>query len=116
MSLTLPCLTRPGVGTGLGAAASLLAAAALLAAAGDARHVSVTVNDTDISMQISRHAGDPATRAAAVAAYAEVLHSGVQHRPSPSPGTADCWVETRGQVGGHQVHVWTLIHGHEQEP
>lgn len=113
MPATLPCATQPGVCGALTAAASLLAAAALLAAAGDTGHLSVTVNDTDINVQVSRHAGDPATRAAAVAAYADLLHTGLTHRPND--GGAGCWVETTGRIGGHPVHVWTLIHGDEQE-
>jgi hypothetical protein len=73
--------------------------------------VSVTVNDTDINVQISRHAGDPAARAAAVAAYAQLLHGVVIRRPAP--GSPDWWVETRGHLGGRPVHVWTLISSEE---
>jgi hypothetical protein len=111
MRATLLSSTQPDACSALSAAASLLAAAALLAAAGDARHVSVTVDDTDISVQVSQHAGDPTARAAAVAAYAQVLHTTVAVRPSPT--SPDCWVETRGDIGGHPVHVWTLIRGQE---
>jgi hypothetical protein len=103
--------TQPDTCSALRAAASLLAAAALLAAAGDARHVSVIVDDTDISVQVSQHAGDPTARAAAVAAYAELLHTTITRRPDPTG--PDCWVETRGDIAGHPVHVWTLIRGPE---
>jgi hypothetical protein len=112
MPATLPCDTQPGACSALSAAASLLAAAALLAAAGDTTRVSVTVDDTDISVQVSRHAGDPAAREAAVAAYAQVLHTTVTRRPRPA--SPDSWCETRGQAGGHPVHVWTLIHSDEE--
>ena len=106
MPASLPSDTQPG------ACGALSAAAALLAAAGDTRRVSVTVDDTQISVQVSRHAGDAAAREAAVAAYAQVLHATVIRRPSPA--SRDRWCETRGQAGGHPVHVWTLIHGDEQ--
>jgi hypothetical protein len=102
----LPCDTQSG------ACGALSAAAALLAAAGDTGRVSVTVDDTDISVQVSRHAGDAAAREAAVAVFAQVLHSTVTRRPGP--GSRDSWCETRGQAGGHPVHVWTLIHGDEE--
>jgi hypothetical protein len=91
---------------------ALSAAAVLLAAVGDTRRVSVTVEDTDISVQVSRHAGDAAARQAAVAAYARVLRTTVTRRPSPA--SRDSWCETRGWAGGHPVHVWTLIHGDEE--
>lgn len=97
----------PGVMT---AAASLLAAAALVDTAGSTTTVSVTVSDTDISIQVGRHAGDPTIRAAAVAAYARALHTPVVHTPASGQGT---WVETRAVLAGHPVHVWTLIHPRE---
>jgi hypothetical protein len=106
MSVTLPRDTQPGV------CGVLSAAAALLAATGDTRRVVVTVDDTDISVQVSRHAGDPAARAAAVAAYAQILRTTVTRRSSPT--SRDIWCETHGQAGGHPVHVWTLIHGDEE--
>lgn len=106
MPVTLPRDTQPV------ACSALSAAAALLAAAGDTRRVSVTVDDIDISVQVSRHAGDVAAREAAVAAYAQVLHTTVTRRPGPA--SRGSWCETRGRAGGHPVHVWTLIHGDEE--
>ncbi|MER7005210.1 hypothetical protein ABT297_19470 [Dactylosporangium sp. NPDC000555] len=92
--------------TALTAAASLLAAAALVEAA-DTTGVSVSVSETDISIQIGRHAGDPAVRAAAVAAYAGLLHTTVTRTPARhSPGSR---VETHAVLAGHPVHVWTFI-------
>jgi hypothetical protein len=109
MPATLLPTTQPDLPTALTGAASLLAAAALVSAAGGVP-VSVTVSDTDISVQISRHAGDQAERSATVAAYAQVLHAEVSRRPSSG---GDGWIETRSVIGGHPVHVWTLIDGQE---
>jgi hypothetical protein len=96
---------RPDLGNALITAASLIARAALVSAAG-ATAVSVTVSGTDISVQVPPHAGNEPTRAATVAAYAHALTAPVhRHRDRHSVHT---WIETRGAIAGHLVHVWTV--------
>jgi hypothetical protein len=96
----------------LSTAASLIATAALVSAAG-AASVSVTVSGTDINVQVPTHAGAEADRAASVAAYAHALRAPVHRRNGPySPHT---WIETRGAIAGHPVHVWTIADPARQE-
>jgi hypothetical protein len=101
------------LGSALAGAASLLAAAALVGAVDEDAAVSVTVSAGEISVQVSQHAGPAKRRTAAVAAYARMLHTEVVHRGRH--GSPDTWVETRGRIGAHPVHVWTLAHGRERE-
>lgn len=96
--------------TALTGAASLLAAAVLADATGATSHLQITVYDHEISVQVCHRAGDPATRAAVVATYARVLHTEIT-RESAALGT---WIATRGRVGAHPVHVWTLIQPEEE--
>jgi hypothetical protein len=96
-------LTPPDLAGPLTTAASLIATAALVDAAG-AAHVSVTVSGAEISVQVSQHAGDEPARAAAVAAYAQALTAPVRRRV----GGSHTWIETRGAIAGHRVHVWTI--------
>ena len=95
-------LTPPDLAGPLATAASLIATAALVDAAGTA-HVSVTVSGAEISVQVPTHAGDEPARAAAVAAYAHALTAPVHRRA----GGSHTWIETRGAIAGHPVHVWT---------
>ena len=97
--------TTPDLAAALAAAASLIAAAALVRAAG-AAGVRVVVAGTDISIQVPPHAGDQNTRQAAVAAYAQLL--GAQVTRQHHRARREAWTETRGSVGGHDVHVWTV--------
>lgn len=94
---------RPHLAGPLAAAASLVATAALVAAA-DAGHVSVTVAGSEINVQVPGYAGDEATRAATVGAYAHVLGTSMARRR----GSPHTWIETRGAIAGHPVHVWTI--------
>jgi hypothetical protein len=104
MARTTRRTTVPDRVAALNTAAGLLASAALLNAAGDAEHVSVTVALTGISIQISNTGAlDEAARTAIVAAHAGVLATTVTRRTTGGL----CWIETRGTVGGHSVHVWT---------
>jgi hypothetical protein len=90
----------------LAAAASLLSTAAVCGAAVDTEHVSVTICLTGISVQIGQHVADETARTAIVAAHARVLATTVARRRTPhSPHT---WIETRGVLAGHPVHVWTI--------
>jgi hypothetical protein len=89
----------------LATAASLIATAALVHAAGTAE-VSVVVSGTHIDIQVPPRGGDQAARDAAVAAYAQVL--GAQVTRQHSRISAEAWTETRGDLGGHDVHVWTV--------
>jgi len=91
--------------TALAAAASLIAAAALVRVAG-AAGVRVVVAGADISIQVPPHGGNHSARQAAVAAYAELLGAQVTRRHSRA--RREAWIETRGSVGGHDVHVWTV--------
>lgn len=111
--MTSTTTPTPELSSVLTGAASLLAAAALLDTTDNTAPVSVTVSGPEISVQVCQHAGPAARRVAAVAAYARILHTELVHRPSPEGPHS--WAETRGQVGGHPVHVWTLIHRYEQE-
>lgn len=102
----------PDLAGPLAAAASLVATAALVAAAG-AAHISVTVAGAAINVQVPTYAGDEPTRAAAVGAYAHALGSPVQRRVGEtSPHT---WIEARGTIAGHPVHVWTIADPDQQE-
>lgn len=96
--------TGPGLSNTLITTASLMAAAALADRAGTA-DVSITVHDTDISVQVPEHNGDEPARAATVAAYALVLDVPVLRKPSSS---GHAWIEARGVIGAHQVKVWTV--------
>jgi hypothetical protein len=95
----------PDTVAALAAAASLLSCAAALGAAVDTGHVSVTVGPTGISVQVNQHSADEATRTAIVAAHAGVLAAAVTRGRRHSPHT---WIETRGVLAGHPVHVWTI--------
>jgi hypothetical protein len=87
----------------LATAASLIATAALVGAAG-AGEVSVTVSGTDISVQVPTYAGDEPARAAVVACYAYALSAPMRRHL----GGSHTWIETRGAIAGHPVHVWTI--------
>jgi hypothetical protein len=100
---TLPGSVAADLAGPLTTAASLIAIAALTKATGTVP-VSVTVSGTDISVQVCRHAGDEPARAEAVAAYAHALAAPVRRRH----GSRDTWIETRGAIAGHPVHVWTI--------
>jgi hypothetical protein len=102
MSITPPAPALSTADGPLVTAASLIAAAALADAAG-AAIVSVTVSGAEISVQVPPHAGDEPARAAAVAAYANALSTPVHRRA----GGSYHWIETRGVIAGHPVHVWT---------
>jgi hypothetical protein len=91
------------LGATLIAAASLMAAAALVGSAG-VGDVSLTVHDTEISLQVPTHVGDEPTRADVVTAYARVLSVPVRRNVT----TAHTWIEARGVIGAHQVHMWTI--------
>jgi hypothetical protein len=93
----------PDLSTALTAAASLIAAALVRAAAAGVR---VVVSGTDISIQVPPRGGDQNIREATVAAYAQVLGTQVTRQHSHPRGEA--WTETRGTLGGHDVHVWTI--------
>jgi hypothetical protein len=95
----------PGLSGALGTAASLIVTAALIRAAGAAL-VRVVVSGTDIDVQVPPGSGEQNAREAAVAAYAQVLDAPVTRRRSRT-GT-EAWTETRGDIGGHDVHVWTI--------
>lgn len=99
VTTSIPRLAGP-----LASAASLLAAAALTDAAG-AAHVSVTVTGAEISVQVCQHTGDEQARTAAVAAYAQALGTVMERRTAP--GSPHTWIEARGAVADHPVHVWT---------
>lgn len=86
-------------------AASLIAVAALVNTAGAAA-VSVAVTGTDINMQVPQHAGNEATRAAVVACYARALDAPVRRHHDQY--SAHTWIEARGAIAGHPVHVWTI--------
>jgi hypothetical protein len=102
----MPTTSRaPDLPGTLAAAASLLATAALVRAAGAAA-VRVVVSGTDITVQVPPRGGDQAARDAAVAAYAQVL--GTQVTRQHSRAGTEAWTETRGDIDGHDVHVWTI--------
>jgi glycerophosphoryl diester phosphodiesterase len=111
--MTTTVATSPDLAGPLASAASLVATAALVGAAGAGTHVSVTVAGADIDVQIPAYAGDEPTRAAAVGAYAHTLGTGVHRRVGEhSPHT---WIETRGKIAGHPVHVWTVADPADQQ-
>jgi hypothetical protein len=95
----------PDLSGALGTAASLIATAAVIHAAGAAQ-VRVVVSGADIDIQVPPASGEQSARETAVAAYAQVLDAPVIRRHSRM-GT-EAWTETRGDVGGHDVHVWTI--------
>lgn len=102
---TTVTMAEPELPHALATAASLIATAALVGATGAAA-VSVTVSGIDISVQVPTHAGDEPHRAAVVACYAHALSAPVhRHTSTHSPHT---WIETRGAIAGHPVHVWTV--------
>ncbi|MFV2128382.1 hypothetical protein ACFHWS_28300 [Micromonospora sp. LOL_013] len=88
----------------LAAAASLLATTAALTRAAAATRVSVTVADVNIDIQVPDRTGGEADRVAVVAAYAHALSTSVRRRT----GGAHTWIEARGTIAGHPVHVWTV--------
>jgi hypothetical protein len=90
-------------------ATALTAAAALVTDAAEL-DVSVTVDGDRISIQIPVHAGGEQHRTAVVARYATVLATPLL-RSTPSRGHV--WIETRGTVHGHLVHVWTVADSEE---
>jgi hypothetical protein len=105
-SVTIPAggaAQHPPISGTLITAASLMAAAALVGCAGVAE-VSLTVHGGDINVQVPTHTGDQATRTDVVAAYARVLRVPVQRNIT----SAHTWIEARGVIGAHQVHVWTI--------
>jgi hypothetical protein len=108
--MTSACTPTGQLDTALTSAASLLTAAVLADATGGTAHQQITIYQQQISVQVCQHAGDPATRAKVVATYAHVLHTPVV-RESAASGT---WIATRGHIGAHPVHVWTLIHPDEE--
>jgi hypothetical protein len=95
----------PGLPGALATAACLIATAALVHAAA-AVQVRVVVSGTDITVQVPPRGGDQPARDAAVAAYAQVLGTRVTRQHSRVG--AQAWTETRGTLGGHDVHVWTI--------
>jgi hypothetical protein len=99
--------TRARLSAGLSAVACLVATAALVRAAGVA-DVRVVVAAGRISLQVPLGAGDQAARIAAVAAYAHVLGSQVTERDTRTGVRGETWVETWGQIDGHEIHVWTI--------
>jgi hypothetical protein len=104
----MPTTTSPApdLSGALATAASLIATAALVRAAGAAVAVRVVVSGTDITVQVPPRGGDQNARDAAVAAYAQVL--GTQVTRQHSRAGTQAWTETRGCLGGHDVHVWTI--------
>jgi hypothetical protein len=99
----------PDLSGPLGTAACLIATAALVRAAGGAL-VRVVVSGTGIDVQVPPGSGEQSAREAAVAAYARVLDAPVTRRHSRigTGAWTEAWTETRGDIGGHDVHVWTI--------
>jgi hypothetical protein len=85
---------------------AMRAAAGLLERAGVAG-LSVTCDDTLISVQVGQNLGDAPARAAALARLAAVL--GTTALQSDSPGTAASWLKAHGVIGGIPVHVYTHL-------
>lgn len=94
--------SMPDLAAPLVAAASLIAAA-LVGHAG-VGSVSVTVSADEISVQVPLYIGDEPTRALLIAAYAHALGVPVQRRTTRQ----HTWIEARGAIAAHQVHVWTI--------
>jgi hypothetical protein len=61
----------------------------------------------EIVIQVPEHAGDTASRAAAVARLA--AFTGGQPEPDPGPGTTRGWITARGQFAGHPVRIYTPV-------
>jgi hypothetical protein len=108
---TTTAMPPQGAGS-LATAASLIATAALVDAAGTT-DVRVVVCGTNIGIQVPPGAGDQALREATVAAYARVL--GAQVTREHHRNRIEAWTETRGVIGGLDVHVWTITDP-SQEP
>jgi hypothetical protein len=96
--------TTPDLAAALTIAASLVTAAAHTAPA-SAHDVSIAVSGIAISIQIPEHTGDVRSRAATVAAYADVLDAPVRRRDS----AWDSWIEAHGARSGYLIHVWTVL-------
>lgn len=102
---TTSAFQRPDLPGALATAARLLATAALVHVAGTAA-VRVVVHGADIDIQVPPGSGAQSARDAAVAAYAQALGTEVTHQHDRA--CLQAWVETRGRIGGHDVHVWTI--------
>ena len=95
----------PDLSSALATAASLVTTAALVHAVG-VLDVRVVVSGTDIDIQVPPPGGGQAARETAVAAYARILGASVTRQHSRV--RTEAWVQTRGALAGHNVHVWTV--------
>ena len=83
---------------------ALRAAAALIERAG-ITGLSLTIDDSQITIQVPAHLAGPAVRTAAVArlAAATGAHAARDARPGPTCG----WIHASGQLAGHPVRIVT---------
>ncbi len=96
-----PQASAPGM-----TAAAMRAAAALIESTGIAG-LSVTCDDRQISIQVSEHIGDAASRAALVTRLAAAIGTTAVRADSPAGPAA--WVRADGAISGLPVRVFTAI-------
>lgn len=92
----------------LAAQVALIRAAADLIEQAGTEDVSFSPSgDGEIVIQVPCHCGDPAGRAAKVAALAALAgcEPAPQHRPGPTQG----WLCARGLFAGHPVRIYTPV-------
>jgi len=108
--MTTAITTAGGVVPVLGQAATtttaMRAAAALIDSTGIAG-LSVTCDDSQITIQVGERLGDDARRAALVISLAAAI--GTTAVRADSPAAAEAWIRADGAVSGLRVCVFTLV-------
>jgi hypothetical protein len=100
------CGAMPILGQITTTTAAMRAAAALIESTG-ITGLSVTCDDSQISIQVGEHLGDAARRAALVTRLAAALRTTAVRADSPAGPTA--WVRADGAVSGLPVRVFTTV-------
>jgi len=85
---------------------ALRAAAALIEQAGVAG-LSLTIDESQITIQVPAHLAGPAARTAAVARLATA--TGAHAARDTRPGSTYGWIHANGQLAGHPVRIFTAI-------
>jgi hypothetical protein len=108
MNMTTAALagTVPVLGQIATTTAAMRAAAALIESTGIAG-LSVTCDDSQISIQVCEHLGDAACRAALVTRLATAIGTTAVRADSPAGPAA--WVRADGAISGLPVRVFTTI-------
>ena len=96
----------PVLGQAATTTAAMRAAAALIDSTGIAG-LSVTCDDTQITIQVGEHLGDDASRAALVTRLAAAIRTTAVR--ADSPASADAWIRADGAVSGLRVRVFTPV-------